>query len=46
VVYVVDLVVVNLGVSGPVDPFDVVHGLLFLLFVVKESGTSVVCELA
>ena len=46
VVYVVYPLVVGLRVSEFVDALDAIHGLLFKLFVVEESSTCVVGELA
>ena len=43
---VVNPLVVNLGVSEFVDAFDVVGGSLINLFLVKETCSRVVCELA
>ena len=45
-VKVIDPLVVDLGMSEFVDAFDVVRGLLVLLFVVETPRMCVVSELA
>ena len=42
---VVNPLVVDFWVSQFINPFDVICGLLFLLFMVKVSCSGVVCEL-